>query len=460
MRRSWLAMDVIRSPGPDLPNGARVGSYAGALAAFALASCASWAYWYGVPLSAKVAALAGLFAALMCVVRPFAVRLPGGAAVDGSGALRALAAVTLGPVWAALACVPYALLLAGRNRLIACYETVRTAAGVSLAATVFSAAYGQPLAGAPGGEPAPAAYAALAAGLALVAADAAAGVGLLGLGCGREAGRAWREVVLPALPPALAGALVCSLTVTALLIYGPAAAPVLALGVLAVHLLARRIRGRREEELRLRERAERLEEAALSAGMVFGAAILGELGRWDGYAHRHAAATAVYAADIAREMGLDGRRAERLRVAGFLHDIGRFGLSGDPSSHPERGARMLEEAGLGELAGWVRYHHERPDGRGRPRGLRGPWIPVEAKILAAAQAYAGMVLAPPRGAGVGYEAARRELCDGAGTRFDGEVVRAFLRVLDTAPEDYRAAAGPRFTYPPEPASGAAQSPGA
>ena len=43
------------------------------------------------------------------------------------------------------------------------------------------------------------------------------------------------------------------------------------------------------------------------------------------------------------------------------------------------------------MASWVRWHHERPDGRGYPDKLRGPWIPLEAKILAVAQAYAAMV---------------------------------------------------------------------
>jgi len=429
-------MDVVRSLGPEPPNGASLANGSGALAAFALASCAAWVYWYGMPLSAGFAALAGLFAALLCLTRPFAVPIPGGAAADASVALRALAAVLLGPVWAALACLPYALLLARGGRLRSVYEAGRTAAGVSLAATAFPAVAGAPLA-AGAGDPVAAGGGALAAGLAVVSCDAAAAAGLLVFGYGREARRAWREAVLPCLPPDLAGALAAALAAAALPLYGPAAVPVLALGVLAGHLLARRARGAGDSK-----------QAALSSGMALGAAILEELGRSDGLARRRAAATAIYAADIAREMGLEPRRVERLRVAAFLCDIGKLGLSGDPSSHPERGARMLEEAGLGELAVWVRYHHERPDGRGHPYGLRGPWIPLEARILAVAGAYAALVVGGPRHPATDFEAARRRLCEGAGTGFDGEVVRAFLRVLDTAPPDYRRAAGPRFAYPP------------
>ncbi|QYJ14242.1 hypothetical protein Rxycam_00038 [Rubrobacter xylanophilus DSM 9941] len=440
-------MEIVRVFAPEPRNGAEAGGYSGALAAFALASCASWAYWYGVPLSAELAVLAGFLAALLCAGLPFAVRMPGGAVADVSEGPRALAAVLLGPLWASLACMPYALAVARRNRTGVLYEVGRNAAGVSLAATVFSGFSGPPLAGAAAGGPVPAAYAALTAALALVAADVAAAVGLLCFGYGAGLGEAWR-VVAPGLSPAFAGALVCLLAVAAFAASGVAAAPVLALGVLACHLLARRVRNLRAEELRLRERVERLEEAALVAGTVFGATMLEELGR-DGCAHRHAVATAVYAGDIAHEMGLDRRRAERLRIAAFLHDIGRFGLSGEPTSHPERGARLLEEAGLEELAPWVRYHHERPDGRGYPQGLRGPWIPLESKILAVAEAYAAMVLSGDSGC----EAARRELCDGAGGRFDGEVVQAFLRVLDTAPEGYRTANGPRFARPPGPHGG-------
>ncbi|WP_143526600.1 HD-GYP domain-containing protein [Rubrobacter xylanophilus] len=445
-------MDVIRLSAPEHPGGARKGSYSGALAAFALASCASWAYWYGVPLSAELAVLAGLLAALLCVGLPFAVRMPGGAVVDASEAPRALAAVLLGPLWASLVCLPYALAVARRNRTGVLYEVSRNAAGVSVAATAFSAIHGLPLAaGAAAGGPVTAAYAALAAALALVAADVVAALGLLCFVYGRKTAEAW-GVVAPGLPPALVGALACSLAVAAFAASGAAAAPALVFGLLAVHLVARRIRDWRAGELRLRERAERLEGAALAAGMVFGAAMLEELGREDGCAHRHAAATAVYSEDIAREMGLDRRRTERLRVAAFLHDIGRFGPSGENSAHPERGARMLEEAGLGELAAWVRYHHERPDGRGYPQGLRGPWIPLESRILAVAEAYAAMVLSGD----AGHEAARRELCDGADTRFDAGVVRAFLRVLDTAPESYKTADGPRFAHPPGPRGGSAR----
>jgi HD-GYP domain-containing protein (c-di-GMP phosphodiesterase class II) len=99
------------------------------------------------------------------------------------------------------------------------------------------------------------------------------------------------------------------------------------------------------------------------------------------------------------------------------------------------------------MAGWVRWHHERVDGRGYPDNLRGPWIPLESKILALAQAYAAMVLDQPRRPGMSFAEAREALISGIDTQFDGVVVRAMLRVLDTESEGYRMADDHRFIFP-------------
>jgi HD-GYP domain-containing protein (c-di-GMP phosphodiesterase class II) len=199
--------------------------------------------------------------------------------------------------------------------------------------------------------------------------------------------------------------------------------------------------------------------------------IIQDLGRRDGYTHRHAAATAVYAADLARELKLDETRAEQLRMAGLLHNIGLFGLpeelllaTGKLNSiaqsrlaeHPARGEEALSAIPeFGEMATWVRWHHERPDGRGYPDKLRGPWIPLEAKILAVAQAYAAMVLDQPSRPGMSFAEAREKLSAGIDTEFDGVVVRALLRILETESEGYRMADDHRFVFPtPEHRGGA------
>jgi HD-GYP domain-containing protein (c-di-GMP phosphodiesterase class II) len=197
--------------------------------------------------------------------------------------------------------------------------------------------------------------------------------------------------------------------------------------------------------------------------MAFGTMIIRDLGQRDGYTHRHAAATATYAADLAREMKLDDTHVERLRMAGLLHNIGLFGLpdemllaTGRPNSiarsrldeHPARGEEALAAVSeFEEMAGWVRWHHERPDGRGYPDKLRGPWIPLEARILSVAQAYAAMVLDQPRRPGMKSAQAREQLSAGIDTEFDGVVVRALLRLLDTESEGYRMADDHRFVFP-------------
>jgi HD-GYP domain-containing protein (c-di-GMP phosphodiesterase class II) len=191
--------------------------------------------------------------------------------------------------------------------------------------------------------------------------------------------------------------------------------------------------------------------------------IIQELGRRDGYMHRHAAATAVYAADLGREMKLDDTRAEQLRTAGLLHNIGLFGLPEDLllatgklnsvaqsqlAEHPARGEEALAAVPeFEEMASWVRWHHERPDGRGYPDKLRGAWIPLEAKILAVAQAYAAMVLDQPHRPGMSFAEAREKLSAGIDTEFGGVVVRALLRILETEAEGYRMADDHRFVFP-------------
>jgi HD-GYP domain-containing protein (c-di-GMP phosphodiesterase class II) len=100
--------------------------------------------------------------------------------------------------------------------------------------------------------------------------------------------------------------------------------------------------------------------------------------------------------------------------------------------HCELGSRLLSGAGLEDIAGWVLAHHERPDGRGYPAGMRGSEIPPEARILAVADAYEAMVADRTYRMGIGGERAREELEAGAGTQFDPLVVEAFLRFLERA----------------------------
>jgi HD-GYP domain-containing protein (c-di-GMP phosphodiesterase class II) len=149
---------------------------------------------------------------------------------------------------------------------------------------------------------------------------------------------------------------------------------------------------------------------------------------------------------MARELGFSGAEAERVRVAGVLHDIGKIGVADSilqkpgpltdaeyeaMKKHPEIGARILGGSGMADIRQWVLCHHERPDGRGYPAGMAGDEIPLEARILSVGDAYEAMTSDRVYRKAIGPEAAREELLRWAGAQFDAEVVDAFLRALDT-----------------------------
>jgi HD-GYP domain-containing protein (c-di-GMP phosphodiesterase class II) len=161
----------------------------------------------------------------------------------------------------------------------------------------------------------------------------------------------------------------------------------------------------------------------------------------------HSRTVGAYARDTAAALGLAPQRVERLHAAGVLHDLGKLGIADailhkqgalddaewrEIRRHPEIGARILEYAGLLDIAGWVRAHHERLDGRGYPDALSADAIPLEARILAVADAYEAMVADRPYRAGRPAAEARAELLRCAGTQFDPDVVQAFLSTLEPA----------------------------
>jgi HD-GYP domain-containing protein (c-di-GMP phosphodiesterase class II) len=158
----------------------------------------------------------------------------------------------------------------------------------------------------------------------------------------------------------------------------------------------------------------------------------------------HSHTVGRYAELTAIELGLPAERVERVRLAGLLHDVGKIGVSDrvvtkpgpldadewrEMRTHPEIAARLLCHPEFEDLRAWVLAHHERPDGRGYPRGLTGPAIPLEASILAVADAYEAMTADRCYRASLGEKAARAELTAGAGRQFDAQVVEAFLAAL-------------------------------
>ena len=159
---------------------------------------------------------------------------------------------------------------------------------------------------------------------------------------------------------------------------------------------------------------------------------------------RHSETVGRYAEMIARELGLPERRVSRIRLAGILHDIGKATVPNSilhkpgPLSereyevitrHPELGAQMLEHPSLSDVREWVAMHHERPDGRGYPLGLPGSFVPLEALIVAVADAYEAMTSDRPYREAIGYKGATEELRRCAGSQFDKTVVEALIAAL-------------------------------
>lgn len=151
-----------------------------------------------------------------------------------------------------------------------------------------------------------------------------------------------------------------------------------------------------------------------------------------------------YCLAVGRELGLPRAELRDLELAALLHDIGRSAIHHDVlrkpgrlseeerevvRTHPEVGFELVRDIpGLEGVAEIIRAHHEQPDGRGYPRGLRGREIPVGSRILMVVAAYEAMVRERPYRRGLSVDEALKELREHAGTMFFPEVVDAFLRL--------------------------------
>ena len=165
----------------------------------------------------------------------------------------------------------------------------------------------------------------------------------------------------------------------------------------------------------------------------------------DPYAAGHQKRMASIACAIAEEMGLDSDRVDGIRVAGTLHDIGKIAVPAEILAKPGK----LNELEFGfvkmhavtsydilkeidfrwPVAEIVYQHHEKCDGTGYPRGLKGDEILLEAKVLAVADVVEAMSSHRPYRPALELEAALKEVESGSGTLYDPEVCDACLRLF-------------------------------
>jgi len=168
----------------------------------------------------------------------------------------------------------------------------------------------------------------------------------------------------------------------------------------------------------------------------------------DPYTAGHQERVAKLACAIAEEMGLPEERVEGLHLAALVHDVGKIAIPAeilsypgelDPlqrrliQQHPQHGWELLKDLDFPwPIADWVAQHHERLDGSGYPKGLKGEEIALEARILAVADVVEAMTSHRPYRPALGVQAALEELEKGKGRLYDPEVVAACRAVLTRA----------------------------
>lgn len=161
---------------------------------------------------------------------------------------------------------------------------------------------------------------------------------------------------------------------------------------------------------------------------------------------RHSVEVAKWAKEIGVAMGLSVQKVKEIELAGLLHDIGKIAIKEDilnkPGKlteeeydeikrHPESGYHILKSVDeYSSLAQCVLEHHERFDGKGYPKGIKGSQISLIARIIAVADAFEAMIAQRPYRKSLTEEMAIEEIKKNSNTQFDPEVVTAFLKIFD------------------------------
>ncbi len=154
------------------------------------------------------------------------------------------------------------------------------------------------------------------------------------------------------------------------------------------------------------------------------------------------------------KLGVNSQTVNKIKVAGLIHDIGKIGIDetilnkpGKLNSdewkeivkHPEIGWRILSSISeFSELANNILEHHERWDGKGYPKGLKGEEISREARIIALADSYDAMTSDRSYRQGLSVEQAVAEIARCSGTQFDPAIATAFIDLIQSNAQDFEA----------------------
>jgi diguanylate cyclase (GGDEF)-like protein len=205
-------------------------------------------------------------------------------------------------------------------------------------------------------------------------------------------------------------------------------------------------KGERDGDIKsLKTKIQRLTNRANQSVVEAVFAVAKTIGLKDRYTAKSAGAAAHYAEQIAKEMNLPKGQVELVRQAAILHDLGKVGISAQilckkgkltseeyerVKKHPQIASYLIKPVKfLRQIVPFVLYHHERWDGKGYPKGLKGQEIPIGARIIAVTDVYQALVANRPYRKAYSPKEALRIIKNGSGVEYDPSVVSAFLNIL-------------------------------
>lgn len=165
----------------------------------------------------------------------------------------------------------------------------------------------------------------------------------------------------------------------------------------------------------------------------------------DHYTGEHVESTVHFATEIGRALDLPPEELENVKEAAILHDLGKIGINDkvllkkskltkkefeEIKKHPQIAADIIRPIQfMHDIIPLILYHHERWDSKGYPAGLKGPEIPLGARIIALADVYQALISNRPYRRAYSKKDAMAIIKKGSGTQFDPEIVDVFLRIL-------------------------------
>ena len=163
----------------------------------------------------------------------------------------------------------------------------------------------------------------------------------------------------------------------------------------------------------------------------------------DKYTHGHSLRVTLYSLVIAKKLNLPDKMLEEIETTGLLHDIGKIAIPEEILHKPDNlndneysiikdhttiGEKLVNKIDRLKIVGvCLKAHHERFDGKGYPKGLKGEQIPLYARIIAIADTYDAMTSNRPYRNALSHKQAIEEIAKCAGSQFDPKLVKIFIQ---------------------------------